>query len=216
MVAAFMPSIPHPILILGGEQGTGKTTAVEEATLDHKTASLGYHIDVYVEYLRHKRGKGNRPQVSPKHIVNVEHNLRRVCDECHFQLLRDINLLSLERWAKHQLDGTQPLSARSLNAHLSAVRAFGNWCVISKRLVTNPVSRIPRMDEKSDPRRPRRALADDECHRLLHVAQLRPLAEYGRAPIRNPVAKDQGGTGVLYWRVKRPATRSTMTRKYLI
>ena len=170
---------------------SGSWTAAEEATLDHKTASLGYHIDVYVEYLRHKRGKGNRPQVSPKHIVNVEHNLRRVCDECHFQLLRDINLLSLERWAKHQLDGTQLLSARSLNAHLSAVRAFGNWCVISKRLVTNPVSRIPRMDEKSDPRRPRRALTDDECHRLLHVAQLRPLAEYGRATIWNPAAKDQ-------------------------
>ena len=27
MVAAFMPSMPHPILMLGGEQGTGKTTA---------------------------------------------------------------------------------------------------------------------------------------------------------------------------------------------
>jgi len=27
MAAAFMPSIPHPILMLGGEQGTGKTTA---------------------------------------------------------------------------------------------------------------------------------------------------------------------------------------------
>ena len=58
--------------------------------------------------------------------------------------------------------------------------AFGNWCVDSGRMTSNPFARIPKANEKADPKRKRRALTEDELNRLILVTRWRPLAEYGR------------------------------------
>jgi hypothetical protein len=43
------------------------------------------------------------------------------------------------------------MSARTRNAHLAAIIAFGKWYVDSSRLVSNPFSRISKANEKADP-----------------------------------------------------------------
>ena len=163
---------------------SGNWTAAEDAVLDHQAAPVSRHIDAYLDDLRHKRGKGSKPRVSEKHVVNVKHNLRRIVSECGFKILRDLNRKAVERWVKRQQEAKNPLSARSINAHLVALTAFGNWGVTAGLLVANPFVRPPKLDAKADRRRQRRALADDEIRRLLHVARLRPLAEHGRDTVR--------------------------------
>jgi integrase len=69
------------------------------------------------------------------------------------------------------------MAARTRNAHLAAIIAFGNWCVQTHRLVANPFNRMPKANEKADPRRRRRALTEEELVRLLDVARSRPLVE---------------------------------------
>src|SRR5262249_2380699 len=69
------------------------------------------------------------------------------------------------------------MSARSRNAHRDALVAFCNWCVDSDRLPANPFARIPKANEKADPRRRRRAMSEDELVRLLAVARERPLLD---------------------------------------
>ena len=170
----------------------GKWTSAEDAVLDHQLTPIDRHVEAYLDHIRSKRGKGSKPKVSPQHIANVEHHLRRLVGECGFKLLRDLNRSTLERWVKRQLETEAPLSARTINAHLASLTAFGNWCIESKRLVANPFTRPPKLDEKADRRRQRRALTDDELCRLLHVARLRPLAEYGRESVKLPAAECQG------------------------
>jgi len=88
---------------------------------------------------------------------------------------------SLEGWvALRMADG---MSARTRNAHLSALIAFANWCIDNDRLVMNPFARIGKANEKADPRRQRRAMTEAELLRLLTVARWRPLAEYGRESV---------------------------------
>ncbi len=77
------------------------------------------------------------------------------------------------------------MGARTRNSYLVALRTFCNWCVQRDRLPFNPLAKLDRADERSDRRRQRRALNEAELSRLLIVARLRPLAEYGRETVSN-------------------------------
>ncbi len=171
---------------------SGITTAAEDSVMDHQATPLAEHVAAYLDHLRTKRGKGGKPKVSARHVANVEHQLNRIVAGCGFERLRDVNRSAVERWLKRELEATKPLAARTLNAHVAALAAFCNWCVESKRLVASPLARPPKLDEKADRRRQRRALTEDELRRLLHVARLRPVAEYGRQTVRLPEGERSG------------------------
>ena len=78
------------------------------------------------------------------------------------------------------------MGARTRNSYLVALRTFCNWCVERDRLPFNPLAKLDRADERSDRRRQRRALTAAELSRLLIVARLRPLAEFGRETASKP------------------------------
>jgi integrase len=78
-----------------------------------------------------------------------------------------------------------------MDACMVALCAFGNWCVERGRIAANPFNRPPKRDEKADRRRERRALAEDELRRLLKVARLRPIAEYGRKVVKHADAANR-------------------------
>ena len=69
------------------------------------------------------------------------------------------------------------MSARSRNYYRESLVAFANWCVQTGRLLGHDLNRIPKADQKADPRRQRRALTEDELKRLLVVAVTRPLTD---------------------------------------
>ena len=81
------------------------------------------------------------------------------------------------------------MGARTRNTYRAAAVAFCNWCMETSRLLVNPLAKVAKAAEGTDPRRQRRAMTEDELRRLLDVARRRPLAEYGRLTIRKP--KDQ-------------------------
>ena len=56
--------------------------------------------------------------------------------------------------------------------------------MLFRSIAANPVARLRKLDEGDDVRRQRRALSADELRRLLTVARLRPVAEFGRPTIR--------------------------------
>jgi len=52
-----------------------------------------------------------------------------------------------------------------------------NWCVRTGRCPDNPLAIVPKLDERKDRRRVRRALTEDELIRLLDTAEQRPEEE---------------------------------------
>ncbi|MGD8452204.1 MAG: tyrosine-type recombinase/integrase [Phycisphaerae bacterium] len=186
----------------------GSLTAAEDAVLDHRTTALSTHVDAYLEHLGTKRGKGGKPRTNAAHVRNARFRLKRVIADCGFTLLRDLGRPALEKWANAR--EAEGMPANTLNGYLLAACAFGNWCVDTKRLTANPFARPPKRDGKADQRRPRRALTEDELRRLLTVARLRPLAEYGRPTVKLADAgKRENNRSRRTWK-RAPLTLSTL------
>ena len=151
----------------------GLLTPTEDAVIDQRSVSLDQHVAAYMACLRNKRINGRK--VSDHHCRNVEHNLRRVMRECRFLRTPDLSRRSFERWLNRR--ESEGMSARTRNAHQAAVVAFGNWCVETHRLASNPFNRMAKANEKADRRRQRRALTEEELVSLLNAARRRPLLE---------------------------------------
>jgi integrase len=158
-------------------------TAAEDAIADHQVTSLARHFDSFVKHLQAK-------EATEKYISETNRRLNLIADECDFVRLADLQASSFENWLiKNKSEG---MGARNRNAFRESLVAFSNWCVRSKRLQVNPFANIPKAKEQADRRRQRRAMAEEELARLLHVAQYRPLAEYGRKTLRMSKTKVNG------------------------
>ena len=81
----------------------------------------------------------------------------------------------IENWLAAQIE--EDMSARTRNYYRESLIAFANWCVQTGRLNSHDIDRVPKADQKADPRRQRRALTEDELTRVLAVAVIRPLTD---------------------------------------
>ena len=154
---------------------SGVMSEAEDTIADQQAVRLVEHIATFLEHLRSK-------EVSRGHLETTGRCLGRLAAECGWNWLRDMTRQSVEKWLTQELDKGK--SAAAINKHLTCLVTFGNWCVNNNRLALNPLSRIRKPSEKTDPRRRRRALTADEMGRLLLVVRWRPLAEYGREVVK--------------------------------
>lgn len=149
-------------------------TTAEAATADHQRTLIADHFGAYHE---HRTAKG----LNAVRIANTKSRLERLADECGFSRLSELNADALTRWlAKRQTEGMSP---GNRNEYRQELVGFGNWCVETHRLSVNPFANVPKADANTDRRRQRRAMTEGELIKLLQVARLRPLADYGRESV---------------------------------
>ena len=67
------------------------------------------------------------------------------------------------------------MSASARNNYRESMVAMSNWAIDELGLHGNPFARIPKANEKADPRHERRALTLQETQKLLEAAEKRPL-----------------------------------------
>ena len=162
---------------------SGLVSAGEDAVVDHLAGPFAQHLEDYQLYLE-------ALDTSPAYRANTKRQIQRVAAACGFKRLAEVNAAAVEKWLAQQTR-EKNLSARTRNSYRADVVGFCNWCVEHGRLTTNPLAKLPKADERSDQRRKRRALNEEELGRLLVVARLRPLAEYGRASVRTEKPADK-------------------------
>lgn len=153
-------------------------TAAEDAVSDHQDTALAEHIAAFGEHLTANR-------VSKTYHEDSLRYLRRLAAECPFSKLSDLDRSALERWLARRAD--EDMSARTCNAYRAAAVRFCNWCVKIRRLTANPFEGMPKLNERADRRRERRALTEAELVKLLEVARRRPLLD--RMTVRRGVNK---------------------------
>ncbi len=161
----------------------GVLTETEGETAAHAETALARHLDAYEKHLHAKGG-------DPRRIGMVRARLERIVSECGFVRLNKMTGEALEEWLLKQTDDR--MAAATRNGYRETAVAFGNWCRRTRRLTANPFIDVPRADQKSDRRHQRRALTELEIARLLKVARLRPLAEYGREVVQRPEDERKG------------------------
>jgi integrase len=147
---------------------SGVMSSAEDVISRHQTTPLSGHFDAYEEHLKAKGVTGKR-------VKESRYYLDRLAAESPFSSLADLRREALERWlAARTAEG---MSARNRNAFREIAVAFANWCCETDRLLSNPFGAIPKANTKTDPRRPRRAMAEPELVRLLSEARRRPMVE---------------------------------------
>jgi len=149
----------------------GVMTSTEEDAAEHAGQPLSKHFDAYERRLRAKGG-------DPRRISMLHRRLERLSRDCRFAKLNKMSADPVERWLLDQAEAG--MSAATRNCYREALIGFGNWCRRTHRMTHNPFADLPRADQNVDRRHQRRALTQEELIRLLKVARLRPLAEYGR------------------------------------
>jgi len=162
----------------------GVMSAEQDQVSDHRRAPIQRHVDSFIDSLR-ARGDGDR------HVRNIRRLVTTVITECNIRTLRDVKRETIEKWL---LTGANVRrSARTRNMYVGAIKSMMKWAVETERLLSDPLARIRRADERADRRRQPRAFTPDELSRLLNAAQRRPI--------------EQGELYTRGWRRKQPGVR---------
>ncbi len=132
---------------------------------------LSKHLDAYERHLRAKGGDSRR-------ISMLRRRIERLAKKCRFVRLSQMSPGPVEGWLVEQSE--VGMAAATRNGYRESLICFGNWCRRTHRITLNPFDDLPRADQNVDRRHQRRALTKEELLRLLKVARMRPLAEYGR------------------------------------
>ena len=165
---------------------SGVLTVTENSIADQQDKPLAVQIAAYRD---HQSAKC----LNSRRLSNTKARLAKLFEECSFSRLNDLSVAAFERWLAQQ--AVVGMSAGTRNEYRQEIVGFCNWCVRTNRLASNPFSAVAKADAKSDCRRKRRAMTEEELTTLLYVARWRPLAERGRLSIKRAAEDCTGKRG---------------------
>src|SRR5205807_1507921 len=124
---------------------SGVISKAEAAIGRHQAAPLREQIDAYIAHLE-------AAGCCDEHRSERRRQLHRLAANCGFVTLADLDRAGLEQWLANQT--RSGMGARTRNSYLVSAVAFCNWCCQpdNNRLAANPFTRMPKANEKADPR----------------------------------------------------------------
>ena len=136
---------------------TGLIDPEQERYVEVKQAALKTHLAAFEESLADN---------SPKHAKVTMARVNRIVEGCGFTTLADIQSEPVQVFLRSLRKG-EDISPRTYNHYIQAMDSFCNWCMMSKRLLANPLLGLERLNTEVDIRRQRRALTADEVGQLI-------------------------------------------------
>ena len=110
--------------------------------------------------------------VTEGHAVTTAERVRQIVRGCGFTRWSEIEAARvLSHLAACRQAPKGRLSAATSNAYLTAFKSFARWMIAERRANENPVAHLKGMNARPDRQRERRALAADECRRLIAAAE---------------------------------------------
>ncbi len=129
----------------------------------HSRRSVESHLVDYEAKLRSSK-------YSEGHVSEVLSKIRRIAKHAGFVNASDINADGVNRFCTYWIKD-EGKSARSVQAHMAAIKCFVTWLTTHSKLSRNPLASVRSPNPKADRRRERRMLLPAEWH-LLRLATL--------------------------------------------
>jgi len=107
---------------------------------------------------------------TPQYVLHTISRLNRIIAGCGFERLGEITPQPVVACLQ-QIRTKDDLGARTYNHYLQAIDTFCNWCVETKRLASNPLTGVDRLNCEIDVRHKRRALTAQEFVSLVKAAR---------------------------------------------
>jgi integrase len=139
------------------------------------------------DYKAHLQAKRN----TEKHVALQMGRIESLCDACHFRRLTEIQASAVDTFLADartigiaivdaagkpvaDVDGNpkrRKIGVATSNHHLAAIRSFTRWLVRDRRLPSDPLSHLSRLNPKADVKRERRPLEPDEFAAFIAAAR---------------------------------------------
>jgi len=134
----------------------------QEELAKRKKSDIDRHLEEFQNSLEAKEN-------TKKHVKLAMSRVKRITKGCRFKTLGDLDATRVEIFMT-KIRKAEGFGPRTYNHYLQAIESFCNWLVSRRRLASNPVVGIPRLNTNTDVRHQRRALSDDEFVQLVRSA----------------------------------------------
>ena len=109
---------------------------------------------------------------SRKHVAFTRNRITRLCQQCGWKLLRDINADGFIKWRAAQ---GVVLSPKTLNEYLGHLSAFLTWLGRKGHMAHHPLKSVTKVETRGQERIKRRAYTDEQLAKLIAVHPRRGL-----------------------------------------
>lgn len=106
------------------------------------------------------------------HVKRTTQFIRGIADYAEFKIASDIRADGVNRYAGKLRD--EGRAARTVQAHLSAIKAFTRWLTEHHKLPRDPLASVKKPNPKADRRRERRMLLPEELRLLAAATEAGP------------------------------------------
>jgi integrase len=127
---------------------------------------IGQHLDDFIASMKARRR-------DPKHVRTTRTYIQRIIRQAGAEHLSELTLSAVEL-AVGAIARELDLSARAVNAHTTAAKAFLNWAKDDNRIRAHDLARIERQSEDADRRYVRRPLSELELRTLIATTRTAP------------------------------------------
>ena len=158
-----------------------------EKLAQHGSMPLETHIETFEMALR---AKGD----TEEHVRRTLSFIRGMAEACGFEHLADLDAAKVAAHVGHLK--RQGMGARSINARLTAFKSLTAWLTRTERLRTDPMRQVAKLNTRTDRRRQRRPLSDEELARLIHAAANGPVVKGMAGPDRAMLYRLAAETGL--------------------
>ena len=111
-------------------------------------------------------------EATAKQASQATARCRKIIVACRFKLLADFSPSAVATYLGERREHPKKsLSVQTSNHYLASIKAFANWLVRDRRMATNPLAHMGRLNAKLDVRRERRTLTADELARFINAAE---------------------------------------------
>ncbi len=131
-----------------------------EKARDQRLVSLEDHLKAYETHLKKN---------SPKHVKLTMSRIRRIVNDACMETATDIDIESVEAVLTEMLEAEE-IGYKTYNHYLQAIDSLCNW-MVPKRMPSNPLLGIERLNAAEDVRHQRRALLPHEFEKLVVSAR---------------------------------------------
>ena len=140
----------------------GLIDASQEEEATRRKGDLGELLERFAGSLQTK-------ETTAKHVKLVTGRVRRILDGCGFRIVADLDADRVEAFMA-DLRRSKDIGARTYNHYLQSIDSFCNWLVARKKIDSNPLRGLPRLNNETDIRHARRALTSEEFLALVQSA----------------------------------------------
>ncbi|MCA9078504.1 MAG: tyrosine-type recombinase/integrase [Planctomycetaceae bacterium] len=134
----------------------------EEETAIRRRVPLTEHLEAFEQSLKRKRN-------TEEYVGKTTSRIRKIITEAGFEIAADIDIESVEQVLIEMLEAGD-IGHRTYNHYVQAMDSFCRW-MVPKRLASNPLHGMQRLNTEEDVRHQRRALSGSEVAMLIQSAK---------------------------------------------